>query len=170
MSFRIGRKHAQHTYPQAVSGGPGLAGYARNFAQGPAANQAVPVSPGTLLTPWNPIESGAAPGSTVPITPKVTGLVLVTGTIEGAIAVEGEDNLFVQIDVDGVPLLNPITGNPVGTGTGSGFMSVSFCVLAQLIVGETHHIGVIVSSSSGDVALNAHNSTISIQEVAAATG
>lgn len=170
MAFRIGRSRAQHAYPQSPGAAGGAAALARNFAQGPAADQTpVPASPGTLLTPWNPIDSGATPGSTVPITPRVTGRVLVTGTIQGINAGDSDDSLSVQISVDGVPVLSPITGNPV-VGAGTGIVSVSFCVLVQLIVGTTHHIGVTVSSAAGGVTLKAHNSTVSLQEVPVPTG
>lgn len=94
MSFRIGRKYAQHVYPTPRGAG----------AQPLARNSALCTAPGQQLTSgnqaaviWsnggvNGVESNpvGAPGTIIPITPRATGRVriIATVTVIGAAAVD----------------------------------------------------------------------------------
>lgn len=171
MASRIGRKYASHTYPQSpgAGGGGAVSAFARNYAQGPAAGTLVEDASGGIV--FSIVEGGGGATPNVPITPRVTGLILVEGTIECSNTKEDADQLTVQIVVDGTPVAHPITGNYVNGGVGQ-VTSVSFAlVVGPLTIGTTHHVRVVpIENSPGDLQLDALDSTLTLQEVAAATG
>jgi len=167
MAFRIGRKHAAHTYPSSQGNSTLL--FARNFAQGPAAPQELTTTNPTEVG-WGSIESGAPPGTGVPITPKVTGLLLIEGVLEMQNTVaESAINVQVQVGVGGVA----VVGSPATEVTvdGPGFATVPIQVLIDEPVGATVEINLIVTASGASaITLNTDDSTLSIQEVPVATG
>jgi len=166
MASRIGRRGASETYPTR-GGVYGLgAPYARNSAFGPAAT--MPVTAAQEPISFSSIESGGA-GTNVPITPQVSGDVLVTGTVECS-SLGDSDQLTVQVGVGGVALPHPVTANFV-PGEEGAKASVSFQTVIGLPIGTTSNINVFVNANSnGDIQLDAFNSRLSIQEVPTATG
>jgi hypothetical protein len=170
MPFRIGRKYASHTYPQSQAAQT-LPLFARNFAQGPTSNQVVGTG-GAAITPWT-VESGSAANAHVPITPRVTGLVLVTAVIEM------ENTSGVSAEVQGQILLNdnPLPGTPplsLTTVASGNFATLTVqALVGPLPVGVEANIGVgVITLGSGSpaVTLQADDSTVSVQEIPAATG
>jgi hypothetical protein len=167
MSFRIGRRHASHTYPE--SKGVGALAFARNFAFGPAAPYEVTDTPTRI--PWGTIDSGAAPGQSVPITPTVTGLILVQGVVECVNSSEDAEQLTVQVGVNGVLQATPLEAGFVNGGAGEQ-TSVPFQTrLGPFPLGVLVNISLFVSANSiGDLSLEVGDSTLSVQEVPPATG
>lgn len=173
MAFRIGRNRAQHTYPQSRASGS--LPFARNSAFGPATDTTIlpgdPAAPGAAII-FSTFESGGA-GTGVPITPRVTGIVLVTATIECVTLTEDPDQLTVQISVGAAPpTLVPLSGNSAPASVGEGSItSASFTMVLGLSVGITHHVSMWTSSNNSDMlSLQAHCSWLSLEEVQTATG
>jgi hypothetical protein len=164
MGFRIGRKHAAHTYPSSQGNSTLL--FARNFAQGPAAPQEITASP--VNVGWASIESGATPGTSVPITPKQTGLLLITGVVEMENGGEVPVNVQIQVAVGGITVATPATEVTVGAGA---FATVPVQALVGQAVGATYDISLVVTVSVlSALTLNTNDSTLSVREVPAATG
>jgi hypothetical protein len=169
MASRIGRKYATETYP--TSRGLGGLSYARNYAGGPATPQGVVVAPGAPVN-WALVESTGAAGTSVPITPKSTGLVLVSGTIVATNGAGTVQSLSVQVAVDGV-LATPASVVALGAaGTANSEATVAFqALLGPLSVGIAHSVTVVVlASAGGDVTLATGDSTVSVQEVSGLLG
>lgn len=163
MAFRIGRSRAQHTFP--TSPGAQTQPFARNFAQGPAAPQEITASP--VLVGWASIESGAPAGTSVPITPKVTGLLLVTGVIELSNGDETQVTVTAQVTVGGTPI-GPISQVSV---PGVGFATIPIQTLVAETIGTTYDIGVSLTATVlSEITLNTDDSTLSVREVPLATG
>jgi hypothetical protein len=164
MAHRIGRKHAAETYPE--SKGDTTLVFARNFAQGPGTSQTLSTSPQEIS--WGAIESGAPAGVNVPVTPKVTGLLLVQAVVEIDNPSEASAAIVtVQVGVGGVALATPATQVTIPEGE---LATVPIQALVAEAVGTTSEINVFVSTNLLGVVLQANDSTLSVQEVPAATG
>jgi hypothetical protein len=183
MSFRIGRKFAQHTYPE--SRGIGGLPFARNSAQGPADQTIISTTaPGTAI-PWSILEVGS-PGIDVPITPKVTGLLLILVMIN----IENLDPsiaqvVFVsQVKVGSMLVTQFETSQVIAPsntiGGGFGSMEWSLVVQSPSPIGTTVNVEVFCQASAPGEGTLGHavypgfaGSTacsIDIQEVSAPTG
>jgi hypothetical protein len=164
--FRIGRKYAQHSYPipRAATSVP----YARNAAVGPAAS--VPITTVAAAIPWAIIESGAAPGVNVPITPRSTGIV----RIHSVVTVKNSSNAPVQATVaavvNGTPL--PVPGFESVTIPASGSMAIPILTeTPPLPIGVLANIEIaVVASADAALSLIFASSSLEVQEVQAATG
>jgi hypothetical protein len=164
--FRIGRKYASHSYPipRAATSVP----YARNFAVGPATT--VPITTVAAAIPWAIIESGAAPGINVPITPKSTGIV----RIHSVVTIKNSSNAPVQAAVvaavGGTPLPVPLSESVTIPAAGS----VSLPILTEtpaLPIGVLANISIgVVASANGALSVVTGSSSLEVQEVQAATG
>lgn len=173
--FRIGRTRAQHSYPDPRR--DTSVQFARNFAIGPETNTAVvtgdagnPAIGGTLV-PWSAIESGATPGTTVPITPQVTGIV----QIESVICLKNSDTspqiVLVQVLIDG--FINPIPELEVVTVPASGFVAIPVLteIIEALPTNTTFDIAIrLIASANGFITIAMESSSIEIEEKPAATG
>lgn len=170
MSARIGRRYASETYPSR--GGAQGAPFARNFAQGPATPQGVLVAPGTPVS-WGTVESTGAAGTNVPITPRVSGLILVTGVLVATNGAGTVESLSAQIGVNGVTQATPASVAALGAaGAAASEVAVPFeALVGPLPLGTTVEITVVVQASAGSaITLAAEACTVSVQEVSAATG
>ena len=167
MSFRIGRKHAQHTYPEPR--GSGTTPFARNFAYSQEGqNQPIPQDPAEVAVIWDPISSGAPAGTNVPITPVSTGIIRILAVISvgktvadgtvtitihvNGVEIEPPESFRAEIDVDGfaaIPVLAEVSGLPLGVVANIQIFATSSGVGAELIE---------------------ESSSIEVQEVQAATG
>jgi hypothetical protein len=171
MSSRIGRRYAQATYPVSKAVSESQA-FARNFADGPAGPQGVLVAPGAPVD-WATVESTGAAGTNVPITPQVTGLILVTAVLVATNGAGSVQSLSVQVGVGGVTETTPASVVAMGAaGTAASEAAVAFqALVGPLALGVAHNITIVVlASAGGDITLAAEDSTVSVQEVAAASG
>lgn len=197
--FRIGRTRAQHSYPENPRAAA-LGLFARNFASGPedptqlAVAQGDGAMGGTQIF-WGVIGAGTAPSVNVTITPRVTGLIRVSGVVTVGKAVAFPVNILVQVQlgVDGgvsplggrmpVPLLETSTLDaaiatglppPIPADLGSLAIPIYIPILpVVLAIGVTRTIQIVVSvlSAGGTgTSLILGSSTIEVQEVPAATG
>jgi hypothetical protein len=175
MSFRIGRSRAQHTYPDTPRGASGA--YARNSAFGPLnGTQAIPASGGTKVR-WAAMEVGATGGTTVPITPQVTGIVRAIVNVVAVNPTDAADDIAVQFVVDGVPVSGGATVStlPAALESQSGAITIplvlDFAGSQKLSVGVAHTIEVLVTSVLGVSGKSVTGlSTVDLQELPAATG
>jgi hypothetical protein len=179
MSFRIGRKFASHTYPEASRGGSGnpLTAFARNFAVGPATDTPV-VTTGTQIL-WGTVDVPDINPQNVPITPRSTGVVRVSGSIIVQNTGVNPATVVVQVQVNGVATPAAFAEAPIvtidpanGIEETSGFESIPLLVeLTGLVIGTKVDVQILVGSfTDGIVFLTAIRSTIDVQEVAVATG
>lgn len=180
--FRIGRSRAQHSYPETRRNT--TLQFARNFAAGPG--ETTDVASGNGITggtqiPWAIIESVGVvfpPGVVdVPITPRITGIIQITGVVEVKSSAPAIVLVQVQLGVDGgalpaggrssVPLLETVT-----VDAGGEAIPILVDLPAILAIGVTRTIQIVVSDilGAGTVILALESSTLDVQEVPAATG
>lgn len=165
--FRIGRKYAQHSYPDTPRGAGALS-LARNFAIGP--NAPTTITTGGVQVPWDIIESGASPGVHVPITPRVTGRMLFSGVIQVSNNDDAPVDISVQVQVQDSTLLVPLVQQTV-PADGEAAIAFEILSLALFTVGVARNISVLVTASANvDVVLTTDNSTLEIEEKSFATG
>ncbi|SRR5260221_12084520 len=166
--FRIGRKHAQHSYPNARF--TGLIGpFARNYATGPVSpGQTIATTPGAQVV-WNFVAVGV-PGANVPITPLNTGYLRITGIL--TIANPGDPAVVqVQVQIGGVSL--PIPFEEVVTIANA--QTVVIPIFAETTptntpVGTTKNIEILLTSSLTGPVLIPESSLLDVQEVQVPTG
>jgi hypothetical protein len=164
--FRIGRKHAQHSYPDTPRGA--VAAFARNYA---STNQNQDFSTGTVDVAWQAIESGAAPGTDVPVTPRVTGRVRIITTCVLINETLNPINVSVFSRIDGSPVGEAAETVDAATETSNGESTITFVVDADALpVGAAHQVSVRCTSSSATADLTLAVAQVDIQELPAATG
>lgn len=168
--FRIGRKYAQHSYPEPRRGGASATPFARNFAAGPGSETNITV-PGVQV-PWSAIDVGA-PGVNIPITPQSTGII----RIAGALTIKNHSGsnvvtVLVNPQVAGVSLAFPL-GDEVTLPINALAVIPILAETSALTIGVQALIQVLVSSEDADVnqiSIELESSTLDVQEVAVATG
>lgn len=171
MAHRIGRKHAAETYPEPRAGGGGvnIAAMARNYASGPASDTDVPIA--GVQIPWNVIDSGAALGPNVPITPHVTGRILVSAMISLENVSASPVNVRVRVQIGGVSVTIPTDPSSLlDAAPAEGRSSIVIPLSAQLTVAVGVAINIQIFVSADDepgtlVRVVADSSTLNIQEV-----
>jgi hypothetical protein len=165
--FRIGRRYAQHTYPDTPRGAGALS-FARNFAEGPGTPTTIDTS--GVQVPWAFIESGDPVGVNVPITPRVTGRILFSGVVQVTNNDAAPVTVQVQIQVNGSTLLVPLVQETVDAN-GEAAIAFEILSLALLPVGVTAQIQLQVTATADvDVVLSTNNTTLEIEEKPFATG
>jgi hypothetical protein len=166
MSFRIGRKFAQHTYPEPRGAGATPQPFARNFASGPFEDQDIGENVATPLF-WENISSGAPSGIEIPITPLSTGVVRVLA----AVTLKNLDtnaDVIAQLVIDGVQIDPP---DPVVTVlSGTNVILTFLAEFEGLAIGVTVPVSLVLSADGSGVDAVASGSTIEIHEVVQATG
>src|SRR5512147_2902491 len=163
--FRIGRKYAQHSYPESRR--DTTVPYAGNFAQGPTDNTAI--SSGGTQIPWTVIASGAPAGVDIPITPKSSGRIRLVGQVVVDNISEGNATVSVQAQVDGVTISTPSSQTEFSTDI--TIDTVPFVLDLTLPVGVLANIQLLVTASGNDeLELTAACSTLDISEIPAPTG
>ncbi len=165
--YRIGRKHAAHSYPEPRF--TGLVGpFARNYATGPTDPFTVATTPGSQVL-WSFVAVGA-PGTDVPITPVSTGYLRITGML--SIANPGDPAVVrVQVQIGGVSL--PIPFESVVTLAND--QSVIIPIFAETTptdtrVGTMKNIEILLTSSLTGPVLFPESSLLDVQEVQVPTG
>jgi hypothetical protein len=179
MASRIGRPYAKETYPETPRGG-GLAALARNYAVGPSGEvaTAIPITPGVQI-PWGTIDVPTNPPviQDVPITPHVSGIVRVLGSI----GVSNSDNnphiLHVDVQINGVtypvPNAEEVTVPASVAGEeADGFIQIPIMVeVPGLTLGTQIRVQILLTALTNSVlAVTVNNSTLELQEVLPATG
>lgn len=167
MSSRIGRKYASATYPQSPGAGGGSASLARNNAVGPNSNQLLTTTLATNVV-WAVIASTGVAGPSVPITPQVTGDVVVEAVISAVNADSAAHTLTVAVAVGGTPV-GPTSIVELGA-TGLAAIPVQVPI-SGLPIGTTSEITVqVTASAASEITLSISRSSVFVREVAAATG
>lgn len=172
--FRIGRKYAQHSYPDTRR--DTTLPLARNFAVGPPVKTSVTPNPSGFPIPWSVIESEGAVGPgvvNVPITPTTSAIAQVSGviTITNNGAASATAQVLVQTVGPGSFVFAPenefetiapgaTVAIPVST-LGTNVSPIDSTVSLQLL---------IVASPGSSLQLVENSTTFGIQEVPAATG
>jgi hypothetical protein len=165
--FRIGRTHAQHSYPDTPRGAGALS-FARNFAEGPTGT--VPITTLGVQIPWSFIESGAPAGANAPITPRVTGRMLFSGVVVVQNVGNAPTTLTVRVNDGTVTLLVPLVQQTVGVGEKAA-VAFEILSLALFALGVTKNIRVVVTASAdSQLELTTSSSTLEIEEKQFATG
>lgn len=164
--FRIGRKFARHVYPDN-SRAAALTLFARNSAVGPSG--ATDITTIGTPVPWDIIESGAPSGPDVPITPRVTGLVSISGVISVKSSSVSQES--VQLEAFAGGILVPVPNQEQVSIDPDGFEAIPFLVLVPLTVGVPTNIRIgLIASTDNVLQIVFESSTILIQEMAPATG
>jgi len=122
-----------------------------------------PLSDGSTI--GGVIEDASTPTVNVPITPRTTGVVLITGVVGITNGSGGPVNVTVAVVVNGGTPIPVASAAPVPDGT---LMTLPFMAEAFLPLGPTSNIQVVVTGDGAD--LTADGSAINIQEVSVATG
>ena len=180
--FRIGRKFATHTYPVS----PGLGGanllFARNSAQGPDGDFTITDK---TLHPivWHFVDAppGISPTANVPITPKTTGVVVVTGMIGTVRNNDASNPASIQLFIDASGITPHPQAHPIATvslqaaseGGVTPFAAIPFLVEIFLPVGVTTDLQFQVQANSTvtpNLTITNLDSRINVQEVPVSTG
>jgi hypothetical protein len=159
-----------YSYPERRRSGAEL--FARNFAAGPEfpTPVAIATDPGTQV-PWAVIESGAPAGVNVPITPRSSGIIRITGVVVVKSSSEIVEIVNLEVEINGTAISIPqFEAQSILDG---GFATIPFVTenTSFLPIGVVANVSVRVTASSDDVLqLRPASSTIDVQEVPAATG
>jgi len=163
--FRIGRKHASHSYPDTGGRASPPQPPGRNYAFGPANNTAIATTPGTDV-PWSVHESGVA-GVDVPITLKTTGRLRVSAMLTINSLVASSVEVHVRID-DTTNIAIPFAAP--ATPAGNLNVTVPILVETTLTLGlHTVQIRCIAPGDDGNT-LVANQCSIEVQELTGAAG
>lgn len=163
MAFRIGRKFAQHTYPEPPRGGGVSLSFARNFATGPSVS--TPISMAGVSVPWVP--DVGSPGVNVPITPAVTGVILMSAVVSLANTTGSAATVMIQVQVDADILEEPQMEQ--FTIPANGFVVFPFLMQTIGTVGVQSLVQIIVTGPT-TVNVVADSSSLDLQEVSVSTG
>jgi len=163
--FRIGRRHASHSYPDTGSKASPPIPPARNFAFGPGTDTGILTTPGTDV-PWSNLESGAA-GVNVPITPRVTGrlsiraMLMLKSTVASSVTinvrVDGITTIAIPFSVPATPAANLNTPVPLLVET------------TVTLAPHTIQIRCVASGDDGNM-LVANQCSVEVQELVGAAG
>ncbi len=197
MAFRIGRKHAYHTYPESRRST--TLRLARNFASGP--KESVTLEDTATLIPWAAIDSVSAwnaivshlgttwislqaanlnntpvegafwtQNTVVPITPRSTGVVVIHANIAFESGAVGLEEVVINVLVNGVALLVPASIEVSFDVDQEGLIPI-LAEVTGLPIGVRADIAIELEPSAADVfSLAAGNTTIEVREMQAATG
>jgi hypothetical protein len=168
MSEFVGRTGSNrvYSYPETRRSGDPLTAFARNFATGTKSSAAI--SGGGIQVPWNAIDvSPGTPSTDVPITPRSTGIV----RISGVISVENSSGSPIAVAIVSVQINNGIAlpfSSVVAPLADDEAITIPFLVEVSLPIGVTSNIEIFVSGDNAH--LLADGSAIEVQEVSVATG
>lgn len=170
--FRIGRKFAQHSYPDTPRPQPAGA-FARNSANG-VTGQPLAVTVAGVQIPWFQREVAGPTPVDVPITPKSTGAIHISGVFQfqnnntGA----GPQDAKVQLQFGGVNFISVTsTVETVGEGPGTETIPLDLTIPGGFLpIGTTQQVEIKVSAGIDDTSLVLTFATLSIEEVQPPTG
>jgi len=114
------------------------------------------------------IEDASAPTTDVPITPRTTGVVLISGVVTlGNDSGDPITVVTVEVQVDGVSVAVPDDSRVAPLADGQA-ITLPFLAEVELPIGTTSNIQIIVTGE--DTLILADSAVINIQEVSVATG
>ncbi len=174
MTEFVGRTGALrlYSYPETPRGGAAAA-LARNAAFGPTNTTPILTSPTSV--PWQSLDVGTA-GVTVPITPRVTGVVRIIGVVGVKSSSVIQESLTVHVAVDGELLFIPF--DPAPTIEPGGYILIpiltevnAFTNGAALPLNVTATVQVVLTANNPDVlSIDPGSSSLDINELLPATG
>ncbi|MGH3303685.1 MAG: hypothetical protein ACRDOK_18800 [Streptosporangiaceae bacterium] len=165
--FRIGRKFASHSYPDARR--DTTQPFARNYALGPTTSTDVTMA-GTLV-PWTVIESGAPPGTDVPITPKTSGIIQADGVICIKNSSATPQNVQLLVLVNSVAITPE--NEAVTIAADPGYMAIPFIAEDPNLrpIGTPVNVTIkLTANADGVITMALLSSSLRVQEVPPATG
>jgi hypothetical protein len=175
MSEFVGRTGSNrvYSYPETPRGASALSALARNFAFGPDTSTDIDTAPTPV--PWAGMDVGA-PGINVPITPRATGIIRISGVLNIKSASGIQEAISLVVIVDSVEMPVPFFERPTfeaGARVAIPFLTELNAATfgAPLTVGVTSNVVIAVTASNPDVlSLPLNSSTMDVQEVPVATG
>lgn len=164
----------QHSYPETR--GAGALAFARNIAAGPAGETPTDIATGGgTQVPWAVIFAPTpSSGVDVPITPRVTGALRITGMLTIVNVAVTASTVHVQVQIDGVTI--PFPGGAFdesSTVPASGTVVLPiFAITGPLLtpVGATHNVEVLLIASAVGLGMVQESSFLDIQETQAPSG
>lgn len=178
MSEFVGRTGSRRVYSYPTPRFTGLVGpFARNFAAGPdndGGDQPLVVfdasNPQNNAIEWALLESGTSPNADVPITPRSSGIIRISGVLTVSNSDAAAHTVQVLVVVNGVAV--PAPGAETVTVPATGVVAVPFLTeTIPLPLGMAATIEILaVASADGYLSAVLDSSTLDIQEVAPATG
>lgn len=171
------KRRSPEMYPNPRGGAGESSPFARNFAIGPELQTDVVATGSGTPVPWEIITSGAPGGVNVPITPISTGIVRIFGVISlknTSNDPASDGRVQILISVNGTFGFPSLELNSVGSGGVSNSEAVPFLIETTVIqtpIGVLANIQIsVLADADGKIVLIAESSTVSVQEVSAATG
>jgi len=146
--------------------------YARNFAVGLSFGTDPDILTTGTAIPWATIDSGAAPGIDVPITPQSTGIIRIHSVVSIKNASMAPVSALLIVVVNGTTLTVPLFELVVIPADGAGVLPVlteTTPILTPIGVQAMIEIVVFASTDSA-LSFTALSSSLEVQEVQAATG
>jgi len=180
MTEFVGRtgSHRVYSYPEARRNT--TVPFARNFAAGPSSSggsdQPILVqdvgTPSNNAVLWSLLEVGTSPNINVPITPKSSGIVRISGVLTVLNSDASPHTVWVVIVVDGVAVPDPFNEVFTVAGGEGTYAVIPFLTeTSPLAIGVTSTVEILVIADTNDVlTLTRASATLDLQEVVPATG
>lgn len=176
MTEFVGRTGALRLYSYPDTRGAGSLAFARNIAAGPAGETPTAIATGGgTQVPWAVIFAPTpSSGVDVPITPRVTGALRITGMLTIVNAAVTASTVHVRVQIDGVTIPFPGSAfDELSTVPASGTVVLPiFAITGPLLtpVGETHNVEILLIASATNLAMVQESSFLDIQETQAPSG
>lgn len=176
MTEFVGRTGSRRVYSYPESRRNTTVPFARNFAFGPGTDQALLVAdigtPANNAVVWSVLEAGTSPNILVPITPKSSGIIRISGVLSVRNNDASAHTVQVIVGVDGAPLPVPaseIVTLPAGEGS---FVAVPFLTETPVLApGVTSTVEILaIADADGFLTLSAGSSTLELLEMVPASG
>lgn len=167
--FNRGRLQTQHSYPDTRLGSNGGVGpFARNLALFSAGETPAPISSGDQIT-WTFVAVGADGVPEVPITPKITGELRITGDLVVVNGSGSPQSIVVQGEIDGTPIGVLFNGVETLADGESATIPIFFETLTSppTPVGVTSNVEIRLTTTG---ALGLASAQLDVQEVTQLTG
>lgn len=172
MTEFVGRTGAQrlHSYPETPRGGGALA-FASNFAIGPSGEGTPVLAAGTQI-PWSLVAVPGTGPEDVPITPRITGRIRISGVVTVLNGSVNSDNVTLQLQVNDVTVALPAPETSTGQSGEGGFVAIPYLVvLTGLPIGVQANIQMLVTAQTdGEISVTSGDSTMDVEEILSATG
>jgi hypothetical protein len=164
----VGRTGALRMYKYPEPRSAGTSAFARNFATGPKTATALSDTPTQVR--WNAIDVGTSPGTDVPITPRVTGVVRIIAVLSVQNASGDDADMAVKVQIDGSDLPLP-DAEVVSIRPGSSDVVVVL-VETTLPLNTTSNVQITLATGNSDqtATLIQDSSSMEVQEVSNSTG
>lgn len=172
MSEYVGRTGSQRVYSYPLSRRDTTVAFARNFAVGPALPTDIETeADGGTQVPWSGIESGAPPDEDVPITPRTTGIIQVSGVITVKSSSDGQESVHLLVLIDDVAQTVPLHENVSIDPNGFEAIPILVTLFPNQVIGTEINVQIqLNASTTGVLQIAAFSSTLALLEMPVATG